>query len=157
MTALKSLFFLIFVPGLLVGYVPFAFLMNGSYIETGPLVYLALPLWVIGGCMILWCFWDFLVKGHGTPAPMDPPKELVVTGLYNFVRNPMYVGVLLMLIAHFLWFGYWSLLMYTGFFFLAFHIFVLSYEEPTLKKKFGADYEDYLERVPRWMPRLSKK
>ena len=156
MTALKSLFFLTFVPGLFVGYVPFAFLMNGAYISTGFLVYLALPLWVIGGWVILWCFWDFLVKGKGTPAPIDPPKELVATGLYNFVRNPMYVGVLLMLIAHFLWFGYWSLLIYTGCFWLAFHIFVLSYEEPTLKKKFGADYEDYLERVPRWIPRLTK-
>ena len=154
MTALKSLFFLVFVPGLFVGYVPFAFLMNGSYVDTWFLVYLALPLWVIGGVMILWCFWDFLVKGKGTPAPLDPPKELVVSGLYRYVRNPMYVGVLWMLIAHFLWFGYWSLLIYAGCFFLAFHIFVLSYEEPTLKKKFGADYEDYLERVPRWIPKF---
>jgi protein-S-isoprenylcysteine O-methyltransferase Ste14 len=154
MTALKSLFFLVFMPGLFVGYVPFAFLMNGAYIGTGFLVYLALPLWVIGGCVILGCFWDFLVKGKGTPAPIDPPKELVVTGFYNHVRNPMYVGVLLMLSAHFLWFGYWSLLIYTGFCFLAFHLFILSYEEPALKKKFGADYEDYLERVPRWVPRL---
>jgi len=156
MTALKSFFFLIFVPGLFVGYVPFAFLMNGSYIDTGFLIYLALPLWVVGGVMILWCFWDFLVKGKGTPAPIDPPKELVVTGLYNYVRNPMYVGVLLMLIAHFLWFGFVALLVYLVFFFLAFHIFVLRYEEPTLKKMFGKAYEAYIRRVPRWIPKLKK-
>ena len=156
MTALKSLFFLIFVPGLFVGFVPFAFLMSGPYIDTLFLIYLALPLWLIGGLMVLWCFWDFLFKGHGTPAPIDPPKELVVSGLYNFVRNPMYVGVELMLIAHFLGFGYWSLLIYATFFFIAFHTFVLRYEEPTLKKKFGAAYENYLKRVPRWIPRLTK-
>jgi protein-S-isoprenylcysteine O-methyltransferase Ste14 len=154
MTALKSLFFLIFVPGLFVGYVPFAFLLTGTQVETGILSYLAFPLWFIGGVMILWCFWDFIVKGHGTPAPIDPPKELVVTGLYNYVRNPMYVGVLLMLIGHFLWFGYWGLLVYAVFFFMAFHLFILLYEEPTLRKKFGKSYEAYCQSAPRWIPRL---
>ena len=154
MTALKSLFFLIFVPGLFVGYIPLAFLLTGSYIVTGILFYLALPLWLIGGVVVVWCFWDFLTKGDGTPAPFDPPKELVVSGLYNYVRNPMYIGALLMLVAHFLWFGYWSLLIYTGFFFLAFHLFVLNYEEPTLKKKFGRSYTNYMKRVPRWFPKF---
>jgi len=153
-TALKSLFFLIFVPGLFVGYIPLAFLLTGSYIVTGILFYLALPLWLIGGVVVVWCFWDFLTKGDGTPAPFDPPKELVVSGLYNYVRNPMYIGALLMLVAHFLWFGYWSLLIYTGFFFLAFHLFVLNYEEPTLKKKFGRSYTNYMKRVPRWIPKF---
>jgi len=154
MTALKSLFFLILVPGLFVGYLPLAFLLTGPQNQTGFLSYLAVPLWPIGGLIILWCFWDFLIKGKGTPAPIDPPRALVVTGLYNYVRNPMYVGVEIMLIAHFLWFGFWSLLAYAAFFFLAFHTFILLYEEPTLKKKFGAAYEDYLKRVPRWIPRL---
>ena len=154
MTALKSLFFLIFVPGLFVGYIPLAFLLTGSYIVTGILFYLALPLWLIGGVVVVWCFWDFLTKGDGTPAPFDPPKELVVSGLYNYVRNPMYIGALLMLVAHFLWFGYWGLLIYTGFFFLAFHLFVLNYEEPTLKKKFGRSYTNYMKRVPRWIPKF---
>ncbi len=154
MTFLKSLFFLIFVPGMFIGVIPIMFLLTGPYIETWILSYLALPLWVIGGTMILWCFWDFLVKGRGTPAPIDPPKELVVTGLYEYVRNPMYVGVLLMLMSEFLWFGYWVLLAYTFFFFIAFHLFVLLYEEPTLKKKFGRSYENYLIIVPRWIPRF---
>ena len=157
MTALKSLFFLIFVPGLLVGYVPFAFLLTGPRLETGPLAWLAVPLWLLGGIGILWCFWDFLVKGRGTPAPMDPPKELVASGLYRLVRNPMYVAVLMMLFGHFLWFGYWSLLIYTIFFFLAFHLFVTGYEEPNLRKRFGESYEAYLKEVPRWIPRFTRK
>jgi protein-S-isoprenylcysteine O-methyltransferase Ste14 len=99
-TGLKSLFFLIFVPGVVVGYIPFAFLLNGPYVQTGFLFNLALPLWMLGGAIVIWCFWDFLAVGHGTPAPIDPPKELVVAGLYRHVRNPMYVGVLLMLLAH---------------------------------------------------------
>lgn len=93
MTALKSLFFLIFVPGLFIIYIPFNYLTFGPALQAGLLVWLSFPLWLIGGPMILLCFWDFLVKGKGTPAPIDPPKELVVSGLYRFVRNPMYVGV----------------------------------------------------------------
>src|SRR6266511_412465 len=104
MTALKSLLFLIFVPGLLAVYIPLAFLTEGTRIPTGVFAYLAFPFWFIGGSTLLWCFWDFLVKGKGTPAPIDPPKELVVTGLYRYVRNPMYVGVILTLMGHFLWF-----------------------------------------------------
>jgi len=153
-TALKSLLFLILVPGVVVGYIPLTFFIQGPYIETGFLVNVALPLWTIGGAILLWCFWDFFSKGGGTPAPIDPPKELVVTGLYNYVRNPMYVGVLLMLFAHFLWFGFWSLLIYMLFVFLAFQVFVTRYEEPTLKKKFGKAYDKYCKRVPRWIPRL---
>ncbi|HLA87322.1 MAG TPA: isoprenylcysteine carboxylmethyltransferase family protein [Anaerolineales bacterium] len=156
MTALKSLFFLIFVPGLLVGYIPFAFLLTGPLVDTGLLSLPTLPIWLVGGVMILWCFWDFLIKGKGTPAPFDPPRELVVTGLYNYVRNPMYVGVEMMLVGHYLWFGYWLLLGYAAFLFLAFHASILFYEEPTLKKKFGRSYENYLKTVPRWIPLLKR-
>lgn len=157
MTAVKSIFFLIFVPGLFVGYVPFAFLLFGPRIEAGLFAWFAVPLWLFGAVTILWCFWDFLVKGKGTPAPIDPPKELVASGLYRFVRNPMYVGVLMMLFGHFLWFGYWSLLAYTVFFFIAFHLFVIGYEEPNLRIRFGAAYEGYCRDVPRWIPRFARK
>ena len=154
MTAFKSLLFLIIAPGLLGFYVPLTFLTIGPKIETGIFAYLAYPLWLIGSFTLLWCFWDFLVKGHGTPAPIDPPKELVATGLYCYVRNPMYVGVLLVILGHFLWFGNWGLLAYGLFFFLATHLFVLFYEEPHLRKTFGATYEEYFSRVPRWIPRF---
>jgi protein-S-isoprenylcysteine O-methyltransferase Ste14 len=136
------------------GYIPLALLRYGAQIETGMLAYLALPLWLIGGIILLWSFWNFLVQGRGTPAPIDPPKELVAVGFYRYVRNPMYVGVLALIIGHFLWFGYWNLLIYAIVVFLAFHAFVIFYEEPTLKRNFGRAYEDYLKRVPRWIPKI---
>src|SRR5436190_9603005 len=113
MTALKSLLFFILAPGMVAGVIPLTLFRNGPRIQTSFFAYLAYPLWLIGVAILLWCFWDFLVKGRGTPAPTDPPKELVVSGLYKYVRNPMYVGVFLVVIGHFLWFGFWNLLMYT--------------------------------------------
>ena len=154
MTALKSLLFLIAAPGMVAGYIPLALLTSGAQIETGIVSYLAFPLWGIGIIILLWSFWNFLHEGRGTPAPIDPPKELVATGFYRYVRNPMYVGILAAILGHFLWFGYWNLLIYEAVVFLAFHTFVTIYEEPTLKIKFGAAYEDYLRNVPRWIPRL---
>jgi protein-S-isoprenylcysteine O-methyltransferase Ste14 len=154
MTALKSLLFLIVAPGTVAGYIPLVLLRQGSRLETGLFAYLALPLWALGGAILLWSFWNFLNEGRGTPAPIDPPKELVATGFYRYVRNPMYVGILAMILGHFLWFGYWNLLMYAIVVFVAFHTFVSYYEEPTLKRKFGTAYEDYQKKVPRWIPRL---
>jgi protein-S-isoprenylcysteine O-methyltransferase Ste14 len=154
MTALRSLLFLILAPGMVAGYIPLALLRGGGKIETGVFAYLAFPLWGIGAVILLWSFWNFLAQGRGTPAPIDPPKELVAVGFYRYVRNPMYVGVLAAIIGHFLWFGYWSLLVYAIVVFIAFHIFVTYYEEPTLKRQFGAAYEEYLKKVPRWIPRF---
>lgn len=154
MTALKSLLFLIVAPGMVAGYIPLALLRRGPQIETGFLAYLAFPLWIIGGVILLWSFWNFLIDGRGTPAPIDPPKELVATGFYRYVRNPMYVGVLLILVGHFLWFKTIWLIVYAAFAFLIVHLFVTLYEEPTLKRKFGAGYEEYLKKVPRWIPKF---
>jgi protein-S-isoprenylcysteine O-methyltransferase Ste14 len=154
MTALKSLLFLIVAPGIVAGYIPLDLLQRGLQIKIGILAYLAFPLWLVGGAILLWSFWNFLVQGRGTPAPTDPPKELVVTGFYRYVRNPMYVGIILALIGHFLWFGFWWLLAYAALAFIATHSFVTLYEEPVLKKKFGAAYENYCKSVPRWIPKF---
>lgn len=156
MTALKSFLFLVLAPGMVAGYIPLVLLRGGAQIATGVFAYLAFPLWLIGGIILLWSFWNFLKQGRGTPAPIEPPKELVAVGFYRHVRNPMYVGVLALILGHFLWFGYWNLLIYAGLVFLAFHTFVTFYEEPNLKKRFGASYEEYCRQVPRWIPRLSK-
>lgn len=153
MIIFKSLLYLIIEAGLFAVYVPLALLRTGPGIETGLISLLAIPLWIIGSLMILRCFWDFTFRGRGTPLPADPPKELVVTGFYRYVRNPIYVGAFLIFFAHFLWFGYWSLLMYTVLAFIGVHFFIIFYEEPTLKRKFGAAYEEYCQRVPRWIPR----
>lgn len=154
MTALKSLLFLIVAPGMVAGYIPLALLRRGPHLETGFFAYLAFPLWAAGGIILLWSFWNFLIQGRGTPAPIDPPKELVVAGFYRYVRNPMYVGIFLILLGHFLWFKSVGLLVYAVIAFLTVHLFVILYEEPTLKRTFGAAYEGYLKRVPRWIPKI---
>jgi protein-S-isoprenylcysteine O-methyltransferase Ste14 len=154
MTALKSLLFLIVAPGMVAGYIPLVLLRKGPQIETGIFAYLALPIWLPGGTILLWSFWNFFYEGHGTPAPVDVPKELVMSGFYRYVRNPMYVGIFLMLTAYFLWYGYWLLLIYTMIALVITHLFVTLYEEPILKRKFGASYGEYVKRVPRWLPRF---
>jgi protein-S-isoprenylcysteine O-methyltransferase Ste14 len=157
MTALKSLLFLIVAPGMVAGYIPLVLLSSGPRIETGLFAYLALPLWLGGAVILLWSFWNFVHEGDGTPAPADPPKELVVVGFYRYVRNPMYFGIFMMLGGYFLWFGYWSLLIYVVIVSVIIHLFVVLYEEPTLRKKFGASYDVYLECVSRWIPKLPGK
>jgi len=136
------------------GYIPLAFFRRGPQFEIGVFAYLAFPLWLLGGVILLWSFWNFLCEGRGTPAPNDPPKELVAVGFYRYMRNPMYMGVLAIILGHFLWFGYWYLLIYAVVIFITFNAFVRYYEEPTLQRKFGASYEEYLQRVPRWIPRF---
>jgi protein-S-isoprenylcysteine O-methyltransferase Ste14 len=154
MNYLKSLLFLLLAPGILGWLLPLTVLQSGPRFQAGILSYLAFPLWIVGILILLWCFWDFAHKGLGTPMPIDPPKKVIVTGLYRYVRNPMYVGVLMCILGHFLWFGYWIILGYAAIFFLTVHSFVTLYEEPDLRKRFGAGYEEYLKEVPRWIPRF---
>jgi protein-S-isoprenylcysteine O-methyltransferase Ste14 len=156
MTALRSFLFLLLAPGTVAGYIPLVLLQRGPQFDPGLLALFSSPFWLVGGLVLLWSFWNFLNEGHGTPAPIDPPRQLVLKGFYQYVRNPMYISVIFILIGHFLWFGYWFILVYAGLAFLVTHLFVILYEEPTLKRKFGAAYEDYLKRVPRWIPRLTK-
>jgi len=154
MTALKTVFFMLLVPGLLLGVMPVWLMATDTALFSfGFFRWLAVPLWLIGAAVMLWCAWDFTVKGRGTPAPIDPPRELVVSGLYRFVRNPMYGGGLLVLFGHVLWFPSLSLLVCPINFFVSFHLFVVLYEERTLRKTFGAAYDAYCRSVPRWIPR----
>jgi protein-S-isoprenylcysteine O-methyltransferase Ste14 len=155
MTALKSLAFFILVPGLLLGYFPYTLARTDAELfDPGAFGYLAYLFWLAGVSGMLWCFWNFTFKGRGTPVPFDPPKELVAVGLYRFVRNPMYVSGIIALIGWILWSPSVTMIALPFWFFLAAHAFVTLYEEPTLKRKFGASYEDYLKRIPRWIPRL---
>ncbi len=112
---------------------------------------------VLGFAVALRCVWDFGWTGHGTPAPIAPPQRLVVVGFYRFVRNPMYVGFA------FGWIGLWIVFGHANAYLIAMvaavalgvDLFVMFYEEPTLRRKFGADYEEYCRHVRRWWPRLS--
>jgi protein-S-isoprenylcysteine O-methyltransferase Ste14 len=112
-------------------------------------------LGAVGAAIALWCIFTFAAIGKGTPMPLDPPRRLVIRGPYRFVRNPMYIGGGLALASAALFYGSWPLLVYAGLFFLATHLFILSYEEPTLRRTFGPDYEAYCRQVHRWWPRLS--
>jgi protein-S-isoprenylcysteine O-methyltransferase Ste14 len=107
-----------------------------------------------GAAVALWCIFTFASVGRGTPAPFDPPRRLVIRGPYRFVRNPMYIGAGFALASAALFYESWPLLGYTGLFFLATHVFVVGYEEPTLRRTFGPEYEAYCRQVRRWWPRV---
>jgi protein-S-isoprenylcysteine O-methyltransferase Ste14 len=100
-------------------------------------------------------FARFALQGLGTPAPIAPTQNLVVTGLYRYVRNPIYVALVAVILGQAVLFGDQRLLGYGAFLWLAFHIFVLAYEEPTLRETYGAEYQEYRTNVPRWIPRLT--
>ena len=106
-----------------------------------------------GAVLALWCIGTFALIGKGTPAPFDPPRRLVVRGPYRFVRNPMYLGAGLALGGAALFYRSLPLLGYLALFLLITHLFVISYEEPTLLRSFGGDYQAYRSRVRRWIPR----
>jgi len=109
----------------------------------------------IGGVIAAACMFEFAWRGYGTPAPMDPPRRLVVSGIYRFVRNPMYVGFAILLLGQ-AWLTGRIEIVYETLFYLAFFtIFVMAYEEPALRSKFGDDYREYCRNVRRWIPRLT--
>ncbi len=107
-----------------------------------------------GAAVALWCIFTFATIGKGTPAPFDPPRRLVIRGPYRFVRNPMYIGAGLALASAALFYESLPLLGYAAVFFLATHVFVLLYEEPTLRRTFGQEYEAYCRKVRRWWPNI---
>src|SRR5678815_4095867 len=100
-------------------------------------------------------FARFALQGLGTPAPIAPTQNLVVTGLYRYVRNPIYVALVAVILGQAALFGDQRLLLYGVLVWLAFHAFVVGYEEPALVGTFGTEYEDFRANVPRWIPRLT--
>jgi protein-S-isoprenylcysteine O-methyltransferase Ste14 len=105
-----------------------------------------------GAALALMCILTFVVVGRGTPAPFDPPRRLVVRGPYQLVRNPMYLGAGFALAGAAAFYQSMPLLAYAGLFLLITHLFVVLYEEPTLRRSFEGDYEAYCRRVGRWWP-----
>lgn len=151
-----SLIFLALAPGVVAGLVPWWL--------TGWRVAEPLPYWEAaravgvalvagGGVVLLWSFRRFVVEGLGTPAPVAPTASLVVGGLYRYVRNPMYLAVAAIILGQALILGQLVLLPYGAAFVLAVTAFVHRYEEPTLRRRFGEEYERYSRAVPRWLPR----
>ena len=156
---LKNFLFTVLVPGTVAVYIPLQIVGNptqtiNSYWRVWQIIALV-PL-SIGAAMYGWCLWDFAHRGRGTPAPIDAPKHLVVNGLYRYVRNPMYVGVLLLIAGWSLFFKSWPILFYGIAIAFFFHLFVLLVEEPMLRQRFGDSYLSYCVEVARWLPTVKK-
>lgn len=154
--AVRSLLWTALLPGLVAGYVPWRFLgLNRLRLDVLSPRHVAGFLCIGGGAALLGaCVWEFARAGRGTLAPVDPPRELVVGGLYRYVRNPMYLSVTMILLGEALLAGSRTLLLYWAAWFLFVNLFVIGYEEPELRRRFGAAYDEYARRVRRWIPSL---
>ncbi|HTS37550.1 MAG TPA: isoprenylcysteine carboxylmethyltransferase family protein [Candidatus Solibacter sp.] len=152
-----SAIFLFLAPGIVAGYIPWR--ISGWHVQP-PLLgmtwfrVLGVVLIAAGIPVVLDSFARFALQGLGTPAPVLPTRRLVVSGLFRYVRNPMYVAVLALIFGQALVFGSVATLEYGALVWLAFFLFVLLYEEPTLRRTFGAEYEEYCRNVPRWHARI---
>ncbi|MET0753252.1 MAG: isoprenylcysteine carboxylmethyltransferase family protein [Pyrinomonadaceae bacterium] len=154
MNALKTILWSIFVPGTLTTFVPFLIISkfeNYSF-ELSYFRYFGIIPILFGVLLYSWCAWNFTFTGEGTPAPFDAPKKVVAIGAYKFVRNPMYVAVVTILLGEAIFFESPSLAVYALILFSIFHIWILIYEEPILRKKFGTSYEEYCGKISRWLP-----
>jgi len=147
---LKNLLFTFVIPGTVAVYLPM-WLGRRSDGLHGWWTWLGLPLVLLGLVILLICIWDFMTKGEGTPFPLDPPKKLVTAQLYQYSRNPMYLGILTTLVGWSVWYASWQVLVYSLVVSAIFHVYVKAMEEPFLKKQFGETYEEYCRRVPRWI------
>lgn len=151
--AFRSLLFLVLIPGTVAGYIPWRILrarQQFAFPDFSISSVLAAGLALLGLCVLLVCVWDFFQVGRGTLAPFDPPQRLVVRGLYRFTRNPMYNGVIALLLGEAWFFQSSDLFQYALVIFIMFHLMVLIYEEPALDAKFGESYRAYRAAVPRW-------
>jgi protein-S-isoprenylcysteine O-methyltransferase Ste14 len=148
---LKNLLFTFVVPGTVAIYVPLLVGRAGGA-PSAPSLCAGAVVLAIGAVVYTWCVWDFASFGRGTPAPIDAPKRLVVRGLYRFTRNPMYVGVLTVIVGWAVVFRSPALMLYGAGIWCVFHSFVRLYEEPHLRGVFGAQYDAYCRHVGRWLP-----
>ena len=152
MLLFKNLLFTLVVPGTVAVYFPLI-LSRGDSVATGPLLGVGIALLTLGVVVYAACIWEFATRGAGTPAPVDAPKRLVIRGLYTYLRNPMYVGVLIVVLGWTAVFGSRDLVLYGAAVATMFHLRVLFYEEPHLRREFGDEYETYRATTNRWLPK----
>jgi protein-S-isoprenylcysteine O-methyltransferase Ste14 len=154
--ALRSLLWAVLLPGLIAGYLPWKYfgLRNVELTLEEPLHLAGLLCIALGSLLLVACISEFVRSGHGTLSPVDPPRQLVVRGLYRYVRNPMYLSVTMILLGEVLVTGSAALLVYWIVWFIGVNLFVLGYEEPTLHRRFGSAYNRYRAEVGRWLPRI---
>ncbi len=150
--AVRNFLFTVVVPGSGAVWVPWWILTRHDAGAT-PTVWPAVGVIAVGAALYLWCVWLFATVGRGTPGPWDAPRRLVAAGPYRWVRNPIYVAALLVVLGEAGLFLSLSLLVYAGAMGIVCHLFVVGYEERTLRRRFGDTYTEYLRTVPRWIPR----
>ena len=157
--SLGSLAFLVLAPGIVAGLMPWLItgwrpLPPGD--GAGILRWTGLVLIAAGLAVVLEAFARFAWVGLGTPAPVAPTRTLVVSGFYRFIRNPIYVAVTALILGQAVLFASWGVALYGVVIAVAFHTFVLFYEEPTLQRVYGEAYDAYCAATPRWIPRLRR-
>lgn len=152
---LRNLFFTLLQPGVVAGLVPYLLLRNEWrdlwHSSFNILQYAGILLFATGLVIMLDCILRFALEGKGTLSPVDPTRELVASGLYRLSRNPMYVGVMTMLLGETVFCESVYLLIYSTLIFVLFHTFIITIEEPRLRKDFGNAYEAYCKKVRRWI------
>ncbi|HUC52837.1 MAG TPA: isoprenylcysteine carboxylmethyltransferase family protein [Candidatus Cybelea sp.] len=157
-SVLRTLIFTVFVPGFWTVMMPYWLLPRGVRPDVRGAGAAGWLLIAAGMALYFACaFWGFAVRGKGTPLPLDPPKKLVVEGPYRIVRNPMYWAVGSVVVGEAAIFHSVALRDLAAVFAVAVLVVVLLFEEPELRRKFGEEYEQYCQRVPRWLPRLRAK
>jgi protein-S-isoprenylcysteine O-methyltransferase Ste14 len=155
--AIRSIFWAMVLPGTFALYVPWRFFGRGNYVldARSAVSWVGAVVFALGLALLIACIVEFALRGRGTLSPADPTEELVVTGLYRYVRNPMYVGVSLIALGQAVVARSTDLAIYWAVFISIAHVFVVTYEEPTMRRMFSASYERYSSAVPRWIPRLT--
>ena len=151
---LKTIVFTFAVPGSVTVLIPWVLMGGFRRPGNGIVECTGLLLAATGSTIYFRCAWEFAVHGLGTPAPIAPTKYLVITALHRYVRNPMYIGVLLVLLGEAALFRAVVMIGFAAAFCVTVHLFVVFYEEPTLRRQFGSSYDQYSKRVPRWIPRV---
>ena len=155
---LATAVFLCLAPGTVSGLIPFwisRWQFEPPFFGLEPVRWFGVLLIVLATLVLLESFARFALEGLGTPAPVLPTQYLVIKGFYRYVRNPMYVAVISIIVGQSLLVGNGSLLVYAAIVSAGFLGFVLLYEEPKLRKTYGAEYEAYCAEVPRWIPRIT--
>src|SRR5499426_2844611 len=147
----RNLVFTVVVPGLGGVWVPWSILTRHGGTAT-PVAWEAVPVIAAGAALYLWCVWNFASVGNGAPGLWDAPRRVVAAGPYRWVRNPIYIAALLVVLGEAWLFMSLPVLAYAGAMAVFFHLFVTGHEEPALSRRFGTAYLDYLRTVPRWIP-----
>ena len=155
--ALRALFWTLALPGVFGFYLPWTLfdLRAVDFDPSSPRHLLGVACIAAGAILLLACIWEFARRGRGTLSPADPPKHLVVSGLYRYVRNPMYLSVTTVVFGELLLAPSRGLLIYWVIWFVVVNLFVMGYEEPALREQFGGEYDRYTRAVSRWIPRFS--